>query len=285
MPFARALLYLGTAGAIALLARSLIRGPVPLWVAGVALGGYLVLILCGVFFLRLQMFVDVLCRGPKDARGVALTFDDGPSPEHTPKVLALLEEAGVKATFFVIGHKAKAFPELVKQIAEQGHEVGIHGYSHDRLFSLRSPDLVRADLAKAIESVEAAIGKVPTLFRPPVGHTSPRIAKALGAFDLTVVGWSARGLDGLASARAEKVAKRIVPKLRDGAIVLLHDAAERDDFTPASVAALPRILEAMRARNLPGVTVSTWIEEEDMGEEEPQPSSKTRRSRRAADRA
>lgn len=263
MPPARVLLYVATAGALALMARSLLRGPVPLWVSGVALAAYVGLILAGVFVLRLGMFVDVLWRGPKDAAGVALTFDDGPSPEHTPRVLDLLDEAGVKATFFVIGRKAEAHPDLVKRIADAGHAVGVHGYAHDRLFSIRTPEVVRADLARAIQAIEAATGELPTLFRPPVGHTSPRMAKALASFDLAVIGWSVRGLDGLAGARPERVARRIVPRLRDGAIVLLHDAAERDDHTPASIEALPRILDAMRARNLAGVRVDAWLDDDE----------------------
>jgi peptidoglycan-N-acetylglucosamine deacetylase len=257
---ARGALYIATAGAIALMGRSVVMGPIPMWIAGVALGGYLGLILCGVFILRLGMFVDVVWRGPVDARGVALTFDDGPSPETTPKILDQLDEAGVKATFFVIGRKAKLYPELVRDIVERGHAVGVHGYDHDRLFSLRTPESIRIDLARAVEVITAASGQAPTLFRPPIGHTSPRIAGALEAFDFTVVGWSVKGLDGLAGARADRVAARIVPHLKDGAIVLLHDAAENEDFTPASIAALPKILAAMARKNLPGVRVDAWID-------------------------
>ena len=257
---ARGALYIATAGSLALVGRSLILGPIPVWVAGVALGGYLALILCGVLILRLGMFVDVLWRGPVDARGVALTFDDGPSPGTTPKVLEQLAAAGVKATFFVIGRKVKLYPELVRAIVAGGHAVGVHGYDHDRLFSLRTPESIRLDLARAIEVITAASGEAPTLFRPPIGHTTPRIAGALEAFDFTVVGWSVRGLDGLAGARADRVAARIVPHLKDGAIVLLHDAAENEDFTPASLAALPKILAAMARKNLPGVRVDAWLD-------------------------
>ncbi|MEP7120802.1 MAG: polysaccharide deacetylase family protein [Byssovorax sp.] len=258
---ARGALYIATAGSLAIMARSVILEPLPMWVAGAALAGYVGLILCGVFILRLGMFVDVVWRGPVDARGVALTFDDGPSPATTPKVLDALDEAGVKATFFVIGRKVKLYPELVREIVARGHAVGVHGYDHDRLFSLRTPESIRLDLARAIEVITAATGQAPTLFRPPIGHTSPRIAGALEAFDFTVVGWSVKGLDGLAGARPERVAARIVPHLKDGAIVLLHDAAENEDFTPASVAALPKILAAMARKNLPGVRVDAWIDE------------------------
>jgi peptidoglycan/xylan/chitin deacetylase (PgdA/CDA1 family) len=158
----------------------------------------------------------------------------------------------------VIGRKAKLYPEIVSEIVKRGHAVGVHGYDHDRLFSLRTPESIRLDLARAVEVIAAATGQTPTLFRPPIGHTSPRIAGALDDFDFTVVGWSVRGLDGLRGARPETVAARIVPRLRDGAIVLLHDAAENEDFTPASLAALPRILAAMARKNLAGVRVDAW---------------------------
>jgi peptidoglycan/xylan/chitin deacetylase (PgdA/CDA1 family) len=259
VPLARILLYVGTAGALSLIGRSLILDPVPLPVAIVALCAYVALIGCGVAFLRLGMFVDVVWRGPREARGVALTFDDGPSPEHTPRILDLLDEAGVEATFFVIGRKAAAHPDLVRDIVARGHAVGIHGHVHDRFLTLRSPDVVGDDLAEAIATVEAITGVRPTLFRPPVGLTSPRIARALEWFDLVVVGWSVRALDGWRGARPERVAERVVPRLADGAIVLLHDAAERDDYPPASLVALPRILAAMHNKDLDGVRLDRWI--------------------------
>lgn len=259
MPLARILLYVGTAGALSLIGRALIIGPIPLAVAIGAFAAYVALIGCGVAFLRLGMFVDVTWRGPREARGVALTFDDGPSPEHTPLVLDLLDGAGVKATFFVIGAKAAAHPEVVRDIVARGHAVGVHGHVHDRLLTLRSPDTVGDDLAEAIATVEGITGVRPTLFRPPVGLTSPRVARALEWFDLVVVGWSVRGLDGVRGARPERVAARVVSRLKDGAIVLLHDAAERDDHLPASLAALPRILAAMRDRDLEGVRLDAWI--------------------------
>ena len=258
MPAARVLLYTATIGALALIVRSIALGPVPLLVVAAALVAYLALVMCGVLFMRLGMFADVTWRGPDRAKGVALTFDDGPSPEHTPKVLAMLDEARVKATFFVIGRKAEAHPDLVRAIAERGHAIGVHSYAHDRLFSLRSPRVVRADLVRAVDVLERITGERPTMFRPPIGHTNPRIAREASRLHLDLVGWSIRGLDGLALARADHVADRVIRRLDDGAIVLLHDAAERDDREPASLAALPRILSAMRARGLAGVRVDQW---------------------------
>ncbi|MFT3773627.1 MAG: polysaccharide deacetylase family protein [Minicystis sp.] len=259
MPPARVVLWVATTGALGLIARGLILGPLPFYVPIAAVTAYILLIGAGVAFLRLGMFVDVVWRGPREARGVALTFDDGPSPEHTPKILDLLDRARVKATFFVIAKKALAHPEVVRDIARRGHAIGVHGYDHDRLLSLRSPQRVSDDIEKAITAVESITGQKPSLYRPPVGLTSPRIARALEWFDVTVVGWSVRALDGWKGAEPEKVAARVARRLGDGAIVLLHDAAERDNFRPASVEALPRILEAMRNRDLEGVRLDAWV--------------------------
>jgi len=224
---ARILFFVASIGAVALVARSLWVGPIPMWMAGVAFVGYVTLVTCGTMFLRLQMFLEVTLRGPKKGRTVALTFDDGPSPEHTPKVLDLLDRAGVKATFFVIGRKAEKHPDLVKEIARRGHALGVHGYVHDRLFCFRS--------------------------------ASSRIAKVVKELELHVVGWSVRALDGVARSAPENIERRVVDGLDPGEIVLMHDAAERDDHDPPGVVALPHILDAMKERKLTGVRVDEWI--------------------------
>jgi peptidoglycan/xylan/chitin deacetylase (PgdA/CDA1 family) len=103
-----------------------------------------------------------------------------------------------------------------------------------------------------------ATGERPRLYRPAVGQTNPRIARVARELGLTIVGWSVRGRDGVRTDAA-RVVKRVVPRLRDGAIVLLHDAAERDDREPAACTALPRILAAMRERGLEAVRLDAWI--------------------------
>lgn len=262
MPVFRALLYLATAAAVSLVARGIFFGPPPLWITLGALSAYVALVLCGVFFMRLSMFADVFWRGQDDVDEVALTFDDGPSPEHTPLVLDMLDKAKVSATFFVIGRKALAHPEIVKAIVEKGHALGLHSFAHDRLFSLRGLKAVREDLQRGVQCLEGITGQKPRLFRPPIGHSNPRIAKAAHELGLVFVGWSVRALDGLESARPEGVAKRVRAGLKPGAVVLLHDAAERDNFRPASLDALPSILKTMRERGYKGVRVDRWLDAE-----------------------
>jgi peptidoglycan/xylan/chitin deacetylase (PgdA/CDA1 family) len=267
MPPARALFYVATAAGIALSARALLFGPPPLSVAAGALGGYVALVVLGVCFSRFGMFADVLTAGPPDARGAALSFDDGPDPSSTPKILAELSRARACATFFVIGHKAERHPELVRAIHAAGHAVGVHSYAHEWLMSLRAPAGVRRDLERAVGLVERLTGERPKLFRAPIGHISPVMARVARELDLHAVGWSVRAIDGWSGAKPDAVVARVVPKLRDGAIVLLHDASERGDYEPASVRALPEILAAAERLRLPLVRVDTWLSARDASAE------------------
>src|SRR5262245_63413422 len=135
MSAGRGALVVATMAALALAARSALGAPVPLWLALLAFAAYAGLVTWGVLSPSLEMFADVVWRGPEGARGVALTFDDGPHPRFTRSVLDALDAAGARATFFVIGEKGERHPELVRELVARGHLVGIHGTRHDRLLS------------------------------------------------------------------------------------------------------------------------------------------------------
>ena len=264
MRVGRQLLYAAALSAIGLGVRSVAKGPVPLSVAAGATVGFSAIVLAGVLEPRLAMFADVVNRGAPsaDRARVALTFDDGPSERSTPEILAQLDEAGVHATFFAIGRKlVGARATLLREAVARGHGVGCHSFAHDRLFAMRGEARVREDLRRALSTIEDAVGVRTRLFRPPIGHTNPTIARVARELSLTIVGFSVRGYDGFGSARADAVARRIVAGLSDGAIALLHDGAERDDFPPVAPRALPAILDAMRTRGLAGVTVDELLAE------------------------
>jgi peptidoglycan/xylan/chitin deacetylase (PgdA/CDA1 family) len=234
-----------------------LSGPPPLVPTLLGLGGYVVLGTAGVFWPERGMYGRLLWHGPARPE-VALTFDDGPSPATTPRVLELLAAAGVQATFFVVGRKALAHPRLVRDIAAAGHQVGLHGFEHDRLFSLRLSEHVAADIRRTQDVIENAGAPRPRLFRPPIGFVSHFTVRGAHKAGVTLVGCSARALDGFRQASPDKVVARLLRRLQPGALLAMHDAAERDDYVPASIAALPHVLEAIRQRSLRAVTLSEW---------------------------
>ena len=257
LPPARLGLWAYAATGVALGARAAFSVPPPLLPTLVGLGGYMALGTAGVFWPERGMYASLLWHGP-DRPEVALTFDDGPSPKTTPRVLAELAKSGTRATFFVVGRKASAHPALVREIVAAGHELGLHGFEHDRLFSLRGSAKVSTDIRRTQDAIEAAGAPRPQLFRPPIGFVSHFTALGARHADVTLVGCSARALDGFANASVERVSARLIGALRPGALLAMHDAAEREDYVPASLGALPRVLAALRERQLQAVTLSHW---------------------------
>jgi peptidoglycan-N-acetylglucosamine deacetylase len=261
MPPARIAFWAATIAGIAFTARSILTEPPALPIAAAIAFAYFALLFSGVLVLRLRMFADAVVRGPDDATGVVLTFDDGPDPVHTREVLDILDKHDAKATFFVIGRKAEAHRDVVEEIVRRGHDVGVHGFEHDRFFSLRGSARVRTDLERAIRVIENITGKTPLWFRPPIGHTNPTIARIADQLDLTVIGWSVGARDGIRRTKPDDVVARVARGLEDGAIVLLHDAAERDTHKPAGITALPAILEKIATQNLRVVPLNGWLKE------------------------
>jgi peptidoglycan/xylan/chitin deacetylase (PgdA/CDA1 family) len=176
---------------------------------------------------------------------VALTFDDGPDPVSTPYFLRLLDERGIKATFFVLGSMAAATPELVSEIVAAGHEIAIHGWRH-RPLVLRGPRAVYDDLARARDLVAELSGEEVRLFRPPYGVMTGPAHLAARRLGLTPVLWTTWGEDWKRGATPDGVAAEVLSELRDGGTILLHDSDCTS--TPASwratLGALPRIMDA-----------------------------------------
>ena len=152
-----------------------------------------------------------------------LTFDDGPDPDATPAVLDALDDAGAKATFFILGTQLAAHPEIGHEVVRRGHEIGLHGYDHHRHDRI-DPDLSRDDLTRGLAAIEDVLGIRCRWFRPPYGKMSTGSAQACQSLGLTPVYWSAWGLDW-EEVSSERIAEVACGQLNAGGILLLHDSA------------------------------------------------------------
>ena len=184
-------------------------------------------------------------RGPRGARRVALTFDDGPDPVHTPKVLDLLGAAGARGTFFVVGERAAGAPDLVREMAARGHEVENHTWSHGNLW-LRGPGATEREIVRTHEVVHDLTGRPPRFFRPPWGMVNLAVFPTLRRLGTPCVLWSLQP-EGLRPVAPHEMASRVLGGIGPGAIVDLHDAEGVPGAPGRLLDALPPMLEGLRA--------------------------------------
>ncbi len=182
---------------------------------------------------------------------VALTFDDGPDRGGTPQVLAVLDRAQVRATFFMLGPMARADPGLAADVAAAGHEIGVHGWEH-RYATLRGPRALLDDLARASDVLAETTGTLPRLYRPPYGVLSAGALTAAARLGLRPILWSCWGREWAPGATPGSVRATLSQTLRGGATVLLHDSSCTSPPGAASAAlgALPWLLEECGRRGL-----------------------------------
>lgn len=207
---------------------------------------------------RSQWVVPTSWRGAPTSRGLALTFDDGPDPEITPQVLELLRAHDARATFFLVGERAAAHPELVRSVQAAGHQIGSHSHRHAHSFHFLPAMAMAAEIERGIDAIAAITGERPTAFRPPVGLRVPTLRQALRHLRQPVRCWlwTARGLDTLGRPAATIVA-RLRRHLTPGAILALHDGRGLGgslDRAP-TLTALRELLTTMTARGLRGIRV------------------------------
>lgn len=206
--------------------------------------------------IRSGVYVRAFCRENTDRKVVYLTFDDGPHPPETERVLDVLREHGARATFFLIGSKVSGNEALLRRMLEEGHALGLHTYNHAGTFPLLSFDKMLADVNEGKRAVESVAGKKISLFRPPFGVTNPTIAKVIRTLGLQTVGWDVRSFDTMFCKSSEHsckqsgyscnqsghsckssehsckqsghdwyvpVVERIMKQVRPGSVILLHD--------------------------------------------------------------
>ncbi len=218
------------------------------WIAA-PIAGFALFALNEVANPRFAFLGKVFHRG--DPAGVALTFDDGPHPEHTPRVLEILERFQARASFFVIGRQVRENGPLVAEAARAGHVIGNHSYGHMRWMSLSSADKIRQEVLRCQDEVEKWIGYRPRFYRQPAGFRNPRIFAILRELGMTLVSWQVRAFDTQVK-NPEAIARSILTRVKPGGVILLHDGAdsETNDDRSATLRALPQILQGIKERGL-----------------------------------
>lgn len=191
------------------------------FLAAVPLAVFLLLCLGAPFFPGFSFFLPIISRSKNETTGIAITFDDGPSPVSTPILLDLLAKHGLPATFFVVGKQAAAHPELIADILDHGHTIGNHSLRHDNFLMLRTRKTLEKDIRATQEILQQA-GIQTRVFRPPAGATNPYLATVLAQENLTAVTYSCRAFDR-GNKNISNLAGKILDRLRPGDIIMLHD--------------------------------------------------------------
>lgn len=210
----------------------------------------------GMFHPRVALFGPQRSHGPRAAKKVALSFDDGPHPDFTPRVAEALAAANAKATFFSIGAFVERHPGVARALVAAGHELGNHTFSHDTFRHLFSAPALTQDLRRC-QTLLSTLGPPPRWYRPAVGIRNPPVHAAAKAVGLEVVTWSGAARDGawaLDEARALKLATRA----EAGDILVLHDGVRGGEAAvrEQTVRWLPTLLAKLRDRGFEAVTVS-----------------------------
>jgi len=186
---------------------------------------------------------------------VALTFDDGPDPRDTPAILDILRETGVRATFFFVGERARAYPELVRRAAREGHECGLHSDTHPWWFSLAGPRRTHREVRRVLDTLRDLSGTMPRHYRPPMGHKNVFLSDEVTDAGLEMVTWSVRAFDTRGRS-PERIRETLVGRVRPGGIVLLHEGVRRDrEGQSPTVRALRGVIAGLRARDLEPVSL------------------------------
>ncbi|MEO7932674.1 MAG: polysaccharide deacetylase family protein [Chthoniobacterales bacterium] len=205
---------------------------------------------------KANTYAEVHIKGPY----LAMTFDDGPSSEYTPTLLDELKKRNIKATFFLVGQNVAEYPDLVKRMVAEGHEVANHSWSHPA-FAKMSDAAVRNEIQKTQDAIVAACGVKPTLLRPPYGSVTQSQKKWIPAeFGTQIILWSVDPLDWKRPGESV-VRSRILSGAADGAIILAHD------IHGGTVKAMPETFDQLIAKGYKFATVSELL-----AMEQPKPS-------------
>jgi peptidoglycan-N-acetylglucosamine deacetylase len=226
------------------------------WALAMVAANHLLLTLA-MLWPRGQLLGPNVVRLPAAAiarREVSLTFDDGPDAEITPRVLDLLDRHRAKASFFCVGEKLAAHPQIAREIVRRGHSIENHSLRHSHAFALYGFFRMAREVASAQAIVASVAGRAPLFFRAPMGLRSPLLDPVLARCRLRCVSWTRRGLDTL-DGNPQRVLHRLAGALQAGDILLLHDGgcARTADGKPVMLVVLPMLLERLAAAGLTSV--------------------------------
>ena len=192
--------------------------------------------------------------GPTDQNRIALTFDDGPDPRYSEKVLDVLKEYNVPATFFVMGSRAVAYPEIVQRMVNEGHIIGNHTYFHPNLVEEADIPTLEREVNRTEDVLNDIIGYRTSLFRPPYGFLYNELVEKLAEMRYLVIGWTVDSLDWQEDP-PEVIASRVLDNVQPGAIILMHDGADWDGDRTNTIEALRQIIPTLQEQGYEFVTV------------------------------
>jgi peptidoglycan-N-acetylglucosamine deacetylase len=202
---------------------------------------------------------EVFYRGSRTQKQIALTFDDGPEPIYTDQLLDLLDKENVKATFFLIGKKVKAHPEIVKKIVSQGHSVGNHSWSHCKL-SWQKIETIIDELDKTQNIIAEVTGGISVLFRPPYGSRDHRVLHAARKRGLSTIMWSITTWDW-ENPGADKLFNKVRKKIKPGSILCFHDGSKNEDskHPEQTILAVSKLISHLRSLDYTFLTIPEMI--------------------------
>ncbi|MFY9279336.1 MAG: polysaccharide deacetylase family protein [Caldicoprobacterales bacterium] len=189
----------------------------------------------------------VLRKGQTQKKQIALTFDDGPNPNYTPRLLDILKEHQVTATFFTMGKQAKLYPDIIKRMDAEGHALGIHSYSHRHAW-LMSPTRTIRDMIQTYNILEHILGNPPKWYRPPWGTFNLISIFAAERLDLKTAYWSIEAQDWDKNTTVEHIYNTVIKKVHPGAIIVLHDNQGAPGAPERTLKALPTIIKSLKGQ-------------------------------------
>lgn len=228
---------------------------IALWWYGLLFISWFLMMVIGSFSMSWKFYLNPITSNKVlTDKKIALTFDDGPNPDFTLKALQILKHYNAKATFFCIGQNIEKHPEILRAIADDGHDIGNHSFFHDLMIDFNSTERWLQEIKQTDNNIQKITGKKTILFRPPFGVTTPKLAKALKVTEHKVIGWNIRSFDTVIK-NPQNILKRITKRIHPGAIILLHDKQ------PNVLLVLEHLLQFLQEHEYQTVTINELLNE------------------------